>query len=209
MFSNIVRTCLPNLNMLFVCFLRWEGAEQHAIIPVLAAGVTGVGGRRGSMSKSTNYSSSQGSSWNTLKNKILILRGIVVAIKIFSRIVIAKIIIWRCHVDISSSWVNINHRILVKVDSRGDYANMGSSNNDFGNDDPADYFDHDYNALQDQYFVFWRCFTKNLVMKNKLWTSTLIPSCHQPQWNPHQHPELGRTHAVLQPFCFFLADQFL
>ena len=156
--------------------------------------VCGVGGRRGSMSKSTNYSSSQGSSWNTLKNKILILRGIVVAIKIFSRIVIAKIIIWRCHVGISSSWVNINHMILVKVDSRGDYANMGSSNNDFGNDDPADYFDHDYNALQDQYFVFWRCFTKNLVMKNKLWTSTLIPSCHQPQWNPHQQPELGEGH---------------
>ena len=39
-------------------------AEQHASIPVWAAGVdsTEVGGRSGSMSKSTNYSSSQGSS---------------------------------------------------------------------------------------------------------------------------------------------------
>ena len=43
---------------------------------------------------------------------------------------------------------------MVNVDSRGAYANMASSNNDFGNDDPAEYFDRDYNASQDQYFVF-------------------------------------------------------
>jgi len=54
-----------------------------------------------------------------------------------------------------------------------------------------------------------------LVTKNNFLTSTLIPSCHQPQ--SHQQPELGWLHAVPPPLTWGnkqkayldLADRFL